>query len=174
MWDLRNSRQSLSGCDTVHLGSYVPVFRTNCYCCLYGRRYLSTVGVETRPQAGYPDFDSRHGRGNFIPSNVQPDTGVHPHPYSEGTGSKLTFGRGIKRPQYAVDHSPPPRVKVKNEWKYNSTPPACLRRVHRDKFTFLPWRQRQQVPLNRTNYTSSHSSKDILILPTCNNLKSHY
>ena len=175
MWDPKNSIQSLSGCDTVQFGSYIPVFRKNCYSCLYGRRYLNQVGIQTRLQAGYPDFDSRQGRGNFILSNVQSGTGVHPHSYSEGTGSTLPFlDRGIKRPQHAVDHPPLSRAEVKNEWSYTSTPPACLHKVHRYKCTFLPWRQRQQVPLNRINYTSSHFSKDILILPTCHNLKSHY
>ena len=47
------------------------------------------------------------------------------------------YFQGIKRVGYDVDHSPPPSVKVKNEWSYNSTPPVCIHAVDRDRLTLL-------------------------------------
>jgi hypothetical protein len=32
----------------------------------------------------------------------------------------------VKRPGSDIDHLPPSSAEVKNEWRYNSTPPICL------------------------------------------------
>jgi hypothetical protein len=36
-----------------------------------------------------------------------------------------------------VDHFPPTRAKVKNEWCSNSAPPACLHGTDKKSFTYF-------------------------------------
>ena len=49
---------------------------------------------------------------------------------------------GLKRPGRKVDHSDPFDAETKNEWRYNSTPPACLNGVDRNLLFFvLNWRK---------------------------------
>jgi hypothetical protein len=47
------------------------------------------------------------------------------------------FAGGITRTRRHVDHLPPSKTKVKNEWSYTSTPPICLQGVDRDNFIFF-------------------------------------
>ena len=44
----------------------------------------------------------------------------------------------VYRLRPAADHSPPPAVKVKNEWSYTSARPIWLLGSNKDNFTFLP------------------------------------
>ena len=49
---------------------------------------------------------------------------------------------GLKQPGRKVDHSDPFDAETKNEWRYNSTPPACLNGVDRNLLFFvLNWRK---------------------------------
>ena len=41
---------------------------------------------------------------------------------------------GLKRPGRKVDRSAPSTAEVKNEWRYTSTPPACVNCVDRNLF----------------------------------------
>jgi len=43
-------------------------------------------------------------------------------------------GREVKQFKHEVNHSPPSRAKVKNEWSHTSTPPICLHGVEKDNF----------------------------------------
>jgi hypothetical protein len=49
----------------------------------------------------------------FLLQNDQNGSGSHPAFYSVDTG---VLSPGIKQVGYAVDHSPPSSVEVKNEW----------------------------------------------------------
>jgi hypothetical protein len=44
---------------------------------------------------------------------------------------------GVKRPGREVDHSPPSKAEVKNEWSYTSISAICLNDFDRDNFTSL-------------------------------------
>jgi len=43
---------------------------------------------------------------------------------------------GIKRPWPDVDHSPPTRAEVRNEWNSTSTPPLHLNGADKDSFIY--------------------------------------
>jgi hypothetical protein len=43
---------------------------------------------------------------------------------------------GIKQLRHDVDHSPPSRAEVKNEWSYTSAPCICLQGMDREGFNF--------------------------------------
>jgi hypothetical protein len=43
---------------------------------------------------------------------------------------------GVNQPQHEVDHSPPSRAEVKNEWRYTPIPAICLYAMDRDNFAF--------------------------------------
>jgi len=44
---------------------------------------------------------------------------------------------GVKQPGYAVYHSPPSSVKVKNEWGYTSAASVCLHGGATDSLTLV-------------------------------------
>ena len=72
-------------------------------------------------------------RGTYfcLPQNAQRAYGAQQVSYLMGA----MFFADVNRPRREVDHSPPPNVKVKNEWSYTSAPPICLNYVDRDNFT---------------------------------------
>jgi hypothetical protein len=47
------------------------------------------------------------------------------------------YFQGVMRPGRGADHSTPSSAKIKNEWRYTSTPPICLHGVDRNNFTFF-------------------------------------
>jgi hypothetical protein len=57
---------------------------------------------------------------------VQTGAGVHSTSCPVSTGGGV-LTRGVERSGRETDHSPPSSVKVKNAWKYTSTP---LIRLH--------------------------------------------
>jgi hypothetical protein len=69
--------------------------------------------------------------GGLIPSSgregtfslhhhIQTSSGANTGTYPLGTGGSFP---GIKQPWHEADHSPPSNAKVKNVWRYTSTPP---------------------------------------------------
>ena len=64
------------------------------------------------------------GRGNkfILLQFVQTGSGAHPASYSMGTGGGALFP-GVKRLGCEADRSFQYSTKVKNEWRYSSTPP---------------------------------------------------
>jgi hypothetical protein len=54
---------------------------------------------------------------------VQTGSGVHPTPYTMGTGSSFP---GVKRPGREADYSNPTSGEVKKMWIYTSTPPYAF------------------------------------------------
>jgi len=80
----------------------------------------------TRLRAGWPEFESRQGKGYFL----------------FATASRLVLGPtksliqrvpgalspGVERPGHEADHSPT-SVEVKNAWSYTSTLPIRLHGV---------------------------------------------
>jgi hypothetical protein len=55
--------------------------------------------------------------------NVQPSSGAHSASYSVGSG---VLSWRVKWQGHEVNHSHPPSAKVRNEWRYTSTPHVCL------------------------------------------------
>jgi hypothetical protein len=76
----------------------------------------------TLPRIGVPA-----GAGNFsLHHRVKTGSAAHPASYPLGAGS---LSLGIKRPGREADHSLPSSSKVKNAWRYTSTPPIILHGV---------------------------------------------
>ena len=75
-----------------------------------------------------------HGRASdkSLIQSVQTASGAHPT-CSVDTGGLCP---GMKRPGREADYTAPSSADVKNERRYNSTLPICLRGVYRDSFTF--------------------------------------
>jgi hypothetical protein len=74
-------------------------------------------------------------RGSFLFHKFQISSGAHQAPYSTGVGGG-PFSRG-KQMRLEVDPSPPSSGKVKNEWRYTSTPRICFHGVDRHYFAIL-------------------------------------
>jgi hypothetical protein len=91
----------------------------------------SVVSTVTRLRTGWP----RQGEEEFSPNRPDGLWGLssllfsgHPRPFP-----------GVKRSRRYVDHPPPPKAEVKNEWSYTSTPPIHLHGVDRNNFTLIPF-----------------------------------
>jgi hypothetical protein len=77
-----------------------------------------------RSQLDGQGFKSWQGENIFLYSKTSgPALGPIQPLFSGCSGSSP----GIKRPGRDVDHSPPSRTEVKNEWSFTSTTPVCLR-----------------------------------------------
>jgi hypothetical protein len=62
--------------------------------------------------------------GNFsLHRHVKTGSGAHPSSFQMGTGA---LSLGVKRPGGEADHSLPSSAKVKNAWRYISTPQYVL------------------------------------------------
>jgi len=57
-------------------------------------------------------------------------------PRSTQPPNSLVFLPEVTWPGHDVDHSPPPRAKVKNEWIFTSTTLVCFHGVDKDNFVF--------------------------------------
>jgi hypothetical protein len=79
-----------------------------------------------------PGIESRHGQGIFLSSKTSRPTWKSP-------SRPLRMYRGsfqmINRPKREVDHRPPSRAEINNEWSYDSTPHI---RVHARTAIALP------------------------------------
>jgi hypothetical protein len=81
----------------------------------------SSISIVIRLWAGQSEAQFPIGARDFTPfQNVQTSSGTNPAFPSVGTGVLS----GIKRPGQEADHPPSSSVKVKNEWKSNSTSPS--------------------------------------------------
>jgi hypothetical protein len=75
-------------------------------------------------------WTSAKARDFLFSKTVQTGSGTHPALSYRGSI------RALKRPGRA-HHSPPSSAEVKNEWSYNSTPPACFYGVNRENFIII-------------------------------------
>jgi hypothetical protein len=65
---------------------------------------------------------------------------------------------GVKWPVHEIDHWPPYCDEVKNEWSYNSTPPACL-----SLYAFMVWARTTLPFLSLQQYVTW--TKFIILIP---------
>lgn len=80
-------------------------------------------------------WGSNPGRGKtLLSTKLRPSLGPTDPPYP-CVPAFFPHGTAAGLGRY-VDHSPPSRFDVKNEWSDTSTPPTCLHSVDRENFTF--------------------------------------
>ena len=106
--------------------------------CTHSQRSCSSVNVVILLQAGHPrDHTSIPGGGTeyFAPPNVQSNTRAHPTSCSMGTVGSVCFHQLVPD----SDLSSPSSAKIKSEWSFTSTPPACPHGMHKDSFAYTLW-----------------------------------
>jgi hypothetical protein len=96
---------------------------------------LRILKIRNRDSVHYPRYGpkpwgSNRGSGKKLTSSSA--VGLHSQLLSRYRGPFL----GVKRPGLGVDHSPPSRAEVKNEWSYTSIPLYDFKPSRRDKCTF--------------------------------------
>jgi len=74
-------------------------------------------------------------------------------------GGEVNIRAGDKHIDCESDHSAPSDSKVKNEWRYTSTPPICLYVVQRDIFNCLA---NFSVKILSNEADSSSASQEII------------
>jgi len=91
------------------------------------------VNIVTRPCADGPGFESWHGQVFILCSETsRPCLG-----FTQPSVQWLpAFFPGSKQQGREFNHLSPSSNEVKNEWSCPSNLPACLRRAHRERFTF--------------------------------------
>jgi len=83
---------------------------------------------------GCPEFDFKQIKGFSLFQRVHTGSGIHTSSYSKGIGLPPLR---VKCPGSEADYPPSSRIKVKNEWSYNPSPPICLHGTYTDYLAYF-------------------------------------